>query len=160
MRFFDDSFTSEAEKCLCCYSCIKQHSGDGCSKCSDFIDRFFTQKNAKLKVSKTLAAELIEALEELFTALRMEVVVIEDELEVTTESFIKDFVKVLDEVRSENDLVEMWHLNPSVAHKVFMLFQEVVFGGPDFSVDSYDTSDDELISNSDVLDLSSTDEDN
>ena len=90
----------------------------------------------------------------------MEVVVIEDELEVTTESFIKDFVKVLDEVRSENDLVEMWHLNPSVAHKVFMLFQEVVFGGPDFSVDNYDTSDDELISDSDVLDLSSTDEDN
>ena len=51
----------------------------------------------------------------------------EDELEVSTASFIKDLIKMLDEIKVAGDIVEMWHIDPRVAEKVFDIFQEVIF---------------------------------
>ena len=51
----------------------------------------------------------------------------EDELEVNTDSFIKDLIKMLDEIKVAGDIVEMWHIDPRVAEKVFDIFKEVIF---------------------------------
>ena len=51
----------------------------------------------------------------------------EDELEVSTASFIKDLIKMLDEIKVAGDIVEMWHIDPRVAEKVFDIFEEVIF---------------------------------
>ena len=53
--------------------------------------------------------------------------IVEGELEVKTASFIKDLLKMLDEIKTANDIVEMWHIDPQVADKVFDIFQEVIF---------------------------------
>ena len=53
----------------------------------------------------------------------------EGNLSVTVASFIKDFIKTVDEVKDEKDIVELWHIDPVIAQNLFMLFREVVFGG-------------------------------
>ena len=73
MRFFDERFVSSVPKCLCCYSCIRDHGDSGCASCTVLLQTFFTQ-NAKTKVTKTAAVDLTEALEELFLALRMDTI--------------------------------------------------------------------------------------
>ena len=153
LKLFDENYKSEAPKCTCCYYCMKQHSDNGCEKCGEFLETFFTQKS-KLKISKSVAADLKEALEELFTALRMDTLLVENELNVLTTSFIKDFIKMIDEIRSEQDIVSMWHIDPIVAQKVFLLLNDVIYGNIDVSLDS-DVESDESDPDPDVLDQSS-----
>ena len=73
MRFFDDTFVSEVPKCLCCFSCVRDHGNSGCASCAAFFQRFFTQ-NIKTKISKPAVTELTEALSELFLVLKMDTV--------------------------------------------------------------------------------------
>ena len=52
----------------------------------------------------------------------------EGDLSVTVKSFVKDFIKTIDEVKDEKDIVELWHIDPVIAQNLFTLFREVVFG--------------------------------
>ena len=153
MKFFDETFISTVVKCFCCFSCIRDHRDEGCARCAGFINTYFAQ-NIKQKVSKAAATDLTEALEELFDALQINTILVEDELEVSTASFIKDFMKNLDEIKAAADIVDVWHIDSGVADKVFMTFEEVIFGGQ-VSIIENDTVCEETDSDSDDLDLSS-----
>ena len=131
---------------------MKKHSVNGCNRCSIFLDKFFPH-SPKLKVNKSVKAELMESIEELFTALKVDNVMIENELEVTVASFAADFIKMCDEIKSDKDIVELWHIDPEIASKLFDLFNEVVFGILDIV-----TYDQDSESDSDVLDESTDDE--
>ena len=117
------------------------------------METFFSD-NLKPKVSKSVAATLKEALEDLFVAMKCDTIVIEKELEVTTTSFIKDFLKMIDEITSEQDIIDMWHIDQSVAHGIFLVYTEVVFGGLDVSLASDDDEDEANNVDSDTLDQS------
>ena len=132
---------------------MRQHRDSGCKECDEFLESFFPQKS-KLKITKSVAADLKEALEELFTALKMDYLLVESELEVKTQNFIKDFIKMCDEVKTEQSIVDMWHIDPLVAEKLFMLFNEVIFGEFENSLEC-DDEDDSSSLYSDVLDQSS-----
>ena len=127
VKLFDDNFVVEASRCTCCFSCIKQHGSDGCDRCVEFLNKYFPQ-NTKPKVTKSVAVELKQAIEELFAAMGQDMILIEGELGVTASSFAKDFVKLIDEVRDENDIMEIWHIESSLAQELFLLFKEVVYG--------------------------------
>ena len=157
MKLFDESFISEVPKCICCYSCIKQDSLDGCEKCSYFLAKYFAPQSTR-KVTKSVAANLKEAIEELFSALGLDTLMVEGELSVSTASFTKDFLKNIDEVRCEKDIVELWHIEPAIAHNLFLLFNEVVFGDIATSEAIEDTTEDEADIDSDVYDDSTDNE--
>ena len=77
----------------------------------------------------------------------------EGELAVTTSSFAKDFIKLIDEVKDERDIMELWHIEFSLAQELFLLFKEVVYG--DKGDGDEETSDDiESVSDSDETDES------
>ena len=137
MKLFDENFVSEASQCTCCFSCIQQHGLGGCETCCELMEKYFP-RHTKFKVSKSVAVELKLAIEELFAALGIDTLLIEGELGVTTASFAKDFIKCIDEIKSDNDIVEMWRIDPSIARELFLLFKEVVYGG-----DPADESDEE-----------------
>ena len=60
-----------------------------------------------------------------------------------------------DEVKSENDIVEIWHIDRAIASSVFEVFEEVLFGESEMCDDDSfhnfcnDISDDDEISDSD-----------
>ena len=91
---------------------------------------------------------------ELFGAMGMDSVMIENELKVTVTSFAKDFLKMTDELKSKDDIVGLWHIDPIVAGKLFDLFNEVVFGVLDENHEASGESD----SDSDILDESTDSE--
>ena len=70
----------------------------------------------------------MQAIEELLAAMGLDMILIEGELGVTASSFAKDFIKLIDEVKNENDIMEIWHIESSLAQELFLLFKEVVYG--------------------------------
>ena len=92
-----------------------------------FLEKYFPH-DQKLKVTKSVAVELKQAIEELFAALGLDTILMEGELAVTTSSFAKDFIKLIDEVKDERDIMELWHIESSIAHELFLLYKEVVYG--------------------------------
>ena len=78
------------------------------------------------KMSKSVASGIKGALVELFEALNMETISVEKDLKVNTRGFIKDFIKVIDEIKTEEDIVSIWHIDPVVAAKVFSLLKDVL----------------------------------
>ena len=83
--------------------------------------------------------------------MRLDTLSVENELKVTTKNFIKDFLKMSAEIKTEEDIVNIWHVEPSVAKMVFQLFSEIVFGDLD---DTLDVEDESGESDPDELDLS------
>ena len=112
---------------------------------------FIAPKSQKL--TKSVATEVRVAFEELFSTLKMSTILVEGELEMKTSSLIKDFLKMSDEIKSVNDIVNLWHIDQSIAQNMFMLFDEIVFGNFDTLSDASDKESD-----SDTLDGSSDDD--
>ena len=133
------------ERCLCCYPCIKSDADDGCLNCKEFLQTFLPPKS-NLKLSKSVAAELKVALKELFMAVSLKDVQVEDGLSVSVDSFIADFSKMIDEVKAESDITKMWHVKPEVAGWVFSTLNEVVYGDDELleTTTSSDESEDFL----------------
>ena len=115
-----------------------------------FLETFVTNK-PQPKVRRSVASSLKDAFKELFEALNMDTVLVEGKLEVTTKDFIKDFITMCDEVKSDRDIVITWHVDPILAKTLFSLFSEVVFGS-DCDDDSLDTDSEHC--DSDCLDQS------
>ena len=148
---FDENYESNGRDCYCCYVCIKKHAEEECNKCVETLDMFIAPKSQKL--TKSVATEVREAFEELFSTLKMNTILVEGELEIKTSSLIKDFLKMSDEIKSVNDIVNLWHIDRSIAKNMFMLFDEIVFGNFDILSDASDKESD-----SDTLDGSSDDD--
>ena len=73
---------------------------------------------------------------------------------MTVSSFANDFLKMTDEFKTKEDIVELWHIDPIVAGKLFYLFNEVVFG----VLDDYQENSGESDTDSDILDESTDSE--
>ena len=152
--------------CHCCYNCIVKDSNSGCAECSDFINRYLPDKR-KSKLSKSVASELRDNLEELFSVMNIKYVKVERVLKIDCKSFIKDLLRTMDEIISANDIVRFWHVEFSTASKVFAVIEEVLAddvaeeidcpadfsdGELDYSTDS--ASEDDTSSNSSGLEFS------
>ena len=95
-------------------------------------------------------------MEELFLALQMDTILVEDELVITTRGFIKDFLRMCDEIRTKEDIMEIWHVDATIAHKVILLFNEVI--NEDFGDSLSSDDDDDSESDLDEDDTSSDSE--
>ena len=63
---------------------------------------------------------------------------------------------MLDEIKTAQDIVEMWHIDARVAEKVFEIFQEVIFSSQNLTDISEDAAGSESIDyDDDNLDTSS-----
>ena len=129
-KFFDVESTFAGSSCHCCFVCIKLHSEEGCKSCQEFLSFFFPPK-ASLKLSKSVSEELREALADLFQALNITQVRVEDDLTVSIESFCSDFLRMVDEVKSFHDIERIWHVHSKIARAVFAILEEVLLGDSD-----------------------------
>ena len=151
LKLFEETYKSDIPKCSCCYACIQSHSMvDGCLSCSEFLRQFFPAKK-RLKVTRTVAIELKDAMSDLFSDLNLDKILIEKELEVSPISFTKDFIKNIDEVRSEEDIVRIWHIEQSLAKKIYMLLNDVISEPVDDNLSS-DVESDTSAEDSDSFD--------
>ena len=125
LRLFDENFTSEDVQCHCCYSCIRSHSISGCENCTSFINEFLPE-HVKRTRSKSIKRMLKEGLSELFIDLECETLMVEDCLEIKVDDFITDFMRMVDEIKCKEDIVEMWHIHLDIAEEIFQLFYEIV----------------------------------
>ena len=62
---------------------------------------------------------------------------------------------MLDEVKTASDIVEIWHIDPNVAARVFELFDEVILGGQKLLNRSDGIEDESVPNDIDDLDESS-----
>ena len=65
-------------------------------------------------------------------------------LEISTQNFIEDLLKVLDEIRSANDIVDTWHIPAEVASKIQSVISEILGEGNkemDSDIDSDENTD-------------------
>ena len=158
-------FTSSTDEwehpipCYCCYNCIKSHSDNQCLACEDFLSRFLPNAS-HLKLKKSVAAELQESLLELFTVLGVKKVKVEKVLDVDCDSFIKDLLRIMDEIKSAVDITRLWHVDPKLAQRVFAVIRDVLGTGnmmDDLEI-CKDSSDDESDSEDSSTCSSSCDE--
>ena len=110
------------------------------------------------KIIKSVGLCLNEGVKELFTAMGIDVLFVENEFQIPVSSFVKDFLKMLDEIKKEQDIIDLWHIDPEVASSLFQLFSEVVFGESDIDITHENSESVDFDSESDFLDQS-TDED-
>ena len=76
---------------------------------------------------KSVASELKNALNELFEVLSVKCIKVETSLEISCADFIRDLMRVIDEIKSAVDIVRLWHIDLQLAVQVFDVVQEVLF---------------------------------
>ena len=115
-----------------------------------------------------MAAEIKEALSELFQAMELVNVKIENNLQISCQSLINDVLRMVDEIKKTEDIVKIWHIDIQLAVKVFSVLFDVLFGSDEDSFDDQTTfeqedgdsdTDDECDEDSDVLDPSTSSDD-
>ena len=143
LGMFEKDPNVQVPKCRCCYCCIKSHADEGCSDCLYFLSQYFPSK-ASLKLKKSVYKELKNALSELFLAMKISELRVEDNLKVDCSSFICDFLRVVDEVKSPLDIVKLWHIEKWVAEKIFSILDDVLY--------DYDSCNEEEINTVEVED--------
>ena len=99
---------------------------DGCIDCHSFLETYIPATG--VKKSKSVKKLLVEAMVELFAAIAVDKLMIDDEYPVSSVSFIRDFLKLTDEINSATDLVEIWHIDYAIANQIYSLFTEVICG--------------------------------
>ena len=62
----------------------------------------------------------------LFNGLGMDKIPVESSLCMTTTCFIKDFIRIYDEISSARDIVDMWHVEESLAKSMLSVCHEVL----------------------------------
>ena len=96
-----------------------------------------------------MKSELKAALGELFEAMGISKIKVESELEVDYLSLVNDLVKVIDELKSSEDICRLWHINQELSCKMFSVIQDVIFGNKD-DLSSSDNDSDESDEKEDV----------
>ena len=127
-KFYDEDIPPCDNPCICCYVCIKPHAVlSDCSTCSEFLATFFPDRSS-FKLSKSVTAELRFALKELFAAMSVKELKVENNLHLGISNFVDDFIKVIDEVKTDADIIDNWHISPAIASKVFSTLKNVLHG--------------------------------
>ena len=134
MNHFKCNVPDTLKKCDCCYSCMENHSYEGCKQCSDFLSQYFPMRKEKT-FNKSVQKELDTALCALFGALRLSNVKVENNLTLAADNLSQDIKRAIDEIHSPQDIVDFWHIPMKVAQSIFMVIQEVVFTESDLSAD-------------------------
>ena len=124
----------------------------GCERCSDLL-RKFLPVSRRCRIAKSISSELYEALLELFDVMSLESITVESSLEISCESFAKDVMRMVDELKSSLDIVQFWHVNYELATNVFAVIQDVLHS--DFEIMEESSETDEFVESSDDEDLSS-----
>ena len=81
-----------------------------------------------LHFSLTGAAPSCQNLKELFAAMSMKELKVENNLHLGISNFVDDFIKVIDEVKTDADIIHNWHISPAIASKVFSTLNNVLHG--------------------------------
>jgi hypothetical protein len=123
--FGDTEDHSHVLKCVCCYSCMTLHRSEGCNSCAKFLSTFFPP-NIILKRSMSVKNELKGGLRELFEAMEVTALPVENSLEVGISSFIGDLIRVIDEIQEPLDVVKRWHVPYDMAEKIVAVLNEVL----------------------------------
>ena len=92
-----------------------------------FYETFFPTRSSP-KLSKPVSAELMCALKELFTVMGVKEIKVESSLSLGIANFVNDVVKVVDELKTEEDIVQRWHVSEEMARKMFSTLNEVLYG--------------------------------
>ena len=143
---------------------MENHCRQGCGKCKAFLQKFFP--SVKSKVSKKVSQELKLALNDLYE-MNLTEVKVESHLSLDCQSFVKDVMRTIDEIKSASDIHRFWHIPMEIALSVFSIIEEVVFGDDsecsDMDHDNLDTistsSDESSDSSDDSNDSESEDSD-
>ena len=104
----------------------------GCVTCTSFINDYLP-KNVNRVTTKSIKRRLQEGLTELLVSMGIDTLLVEDCLELKIDNFVNDFLRMVDEVSCAKDIVDMWHIQPHVAHEIHNLFTEVVLEVQDVS---------------------------
>ena len=142
-QFFQFNFSEETVPCNCCYSCIKRDADLGCDQCREFIDAYLSPKKC-IKFTKSSMREMKDGFYALFRGMGMESVMVESKLEMSVESFFKDFVRAVDEITCAADIVDMWHVEEYIASSLYDLFREVMEDSEFEEVESSDMDSDSV----------------
>ena len=126
-KFFNQEVTDTVHKCVCCYVCINSHAEEDCSVCRDFLETFLPTISSRA-LSKPVSAELRCALKELFNVMAVKEIKVESSLSLGIENFVNDVLKVVDELKTEEDIVQSWHVSEKIAKKVFSTLDDVLYG--------------------------------
>ena len=139
---------ANVSKCKCCFSCIQGHSENGCSQCSEFLKSFFPASSLRKKYKKSVYSELSSAINALFSAMNAHEVVIDGSMSVRSESFVKDFINNIADVKTEDDIIRIWQVDWKVAVKLCLVVKDVLSENINTSDTSQDSSDNNSETNS------------
>ena len=73
-----------------------------------------------------MKSELRAGLWELFEALEIGTILVEETLELTVSSFTEDFIKTVDEITEPEDIVKLWHISVDMAQYIFSILNDVM----------------------------------
>ena len=69
---------------------------------------------------------------ELFNVMNVKEVKVEDNLCLTIPSFLADFIRKVDEIKSPMDIVAFWHVDATLARSIFDVLGEVLSDEDEF----------------------------
>ena len=119
----------------------------GCERCSDLL-RKFLPVSRRCRIAKSISSELYKALLELFDVMSLESITIESSLEISCESFAKDVMRMVDELKSSSDIVQFWHVKYELATNVYAVTQDVLHS--DFEIMEESSETDEFVESSEM----------
>ena len=123
--FFDDKFEYEGSPCNCCYKCILKDATEGCRTCETFLQTYLKHRELT-RLPRSTLSDLRSGIQELFRGLGLRFIQIESELHLSTENFLKDFLKTFDEVSCFEDIVKLWHVSESLAEDLYGVCLDVI----------------------------------
>ena len=87
-----------------------------------------------MKFNKSVKSELRSGLCDLFDALEIGTILVEETLEMTVSSFTEDFIKAVDEITEPGDIVKLWHISLEMAQNIFSVFNDVMNSQPGYLI--------------------------
>ena len=101
---------------------------------------------------------LKKSLSELFRSLDMDFLQIDNCLAIPTQNFIEDLLKVLDEIRTANDIADTWHIPAEVACKIQSVIDEILGHGEQDTASDIDSDESTDCEDFDCIASSSSDD--
>ena len=96
------------------------------------------------------------ACEELFEAMDLKEVKVEDDLSMSTSSFLTDFIHMIDEIKGPSDIVQLWHVDGTIADQMYDVMQEVICCEDEYQARGVDDVSDGVEDEFDEEDLDET----
>ena len=84
-----------------------------------------TFSGGKKRIIKSALVEIGDSLEDYFKAMQLSTLLLEKETSISVKGFIADYLRNINDITDENDILDRWPLNSSIATDVFQLCQDV-----------------------------------